>query len=61
VVTAMSEGYSPRFKQGTIGRIPLGRWGTVEEIAAAALFLAADDSAYFTGQCLSPNGGIFMS
>ena len=59
--TAMSEGYSPQFKRGTMGRIPLGRWGTADEVASAALFLTSDDGSYFTGQCLSPNGGIFMS
>jgi 3-oxoacyl-[acyl-carrier protein] reductase len=61
VETAMSEGYSPAFKRGTLSRIPLGRWGTANEVAAAALFLASDDGAYFTGQSLSPNGGILMS
>ena len=61
VTTAMSEGYAPGFKRGTLARIPLGRWGSAEEVAAAALFLASDDSSYFTGQALSPNGGIFMS
>jgi 3-oxoacyl-[acyl-carrier protein] reductase len=61
VETTMSEGYSPAFKRGTLGRIPLGRWGTAAEVAAAALFLASDEGSYFTGQALSPNGGIFMS
>jgi 3-oxoacyl-[acyl-carrier protein] reductase len=61
VDTAMSEGYSAAFKRGTLARIPLGRWGSAEEVAAAALFLAADDGSYFTGQSLSPNGGILMS
>jgi 3-oxoacyl-[acyl-carrier protein] reductase len=61
VETAMSADYSPGFKRGTMGRIPLGRWGTVEEVARAALFLASDDGSYFTGQSLSPNGGIFMT
>jgi 3-oxoacyl-[acyl-carrier protein] reductase len=60
IETAMSDGYSPAFKRGTLGRIPLRRWGTAEEVAAAALFLASDEGSYFTGQCLSPNGGIFM-
>lgn len=61
VETPMSEGYSPGFKRGTMARIPLGRWGTADEVAAAALFLASDDGSYFTGQALSPNGGILMS
>jgi 3-oxoacyl-[acyl-carrier protein] reductase len=61
VDTPMSEGYSPAFRRGTLARIPLARWGTAEEVAAAALFLASDDGSYFTGQSLSPNGGIFMT
>jgi 3-oxoacyl-[acyl-carrier protein] reductase len=40
---------------------PLGRLGTAEEIAAAALFLAGPDSTFVTGQVLSPNGGLYMS
>lgn len=40
---------------------PLGRLGTTDEIAAAALFLSGPDSTFVTGQVLSPNGGIYMS
>ncbi len=43
-----------------IARTPLGRWGEPEEIAATAAFLASDDASYFTGQWLSPNGGLFI-
>jgi 3-oxoacyl-[acyl-carrier protein] reductase len=40
--------------------IPLGRFGTAEDIANAALFLASDLSAYVTGQVLSVDGGLYM-
>jgi 3-oxoacyl-[acyl-carrier protein] reductase len=39
---------------------PLGRMGTAQEIASAALFLASDESSFITGQWLSPNGGLFI-
>ena len=37
--------------------IPLGRLGKVEEIGAAALFLATDEAAYITGQTIVVDGG----
>jgi 3-oxoacyl-[acyl-carrier protein] reductase len=40
---------------------PLGRLGSPEDIAAAAVFLAGPGSVFVTGQCISPNGGIYMS
>lgn len=40
--------------------IPLGRWGTVEDIAHAVAFLAADESAYITGHVLNVDGGMAM-
>ena len=40
--------------------IPLGRMGTPEEASAAIAFLAGEDAHYFTGQVLSPNGGIVI-
>jgi glucose 1-dehydrogenase len=43
------------------GKIPLGRMGTTEEIAAAAAFLASDEAAYFTGAELVHDGGITKS
>jgi 3alpha(or 20beta)-hydroxysteroid dehydrogenase len=38
--------------------LPIGRSGTVDDVAHAALFLASDDSSFFTGADLVPDGGI---
>jgi 3-oxoacyl-[acyl-carrier protein] reductase len=40
--------------------IPLGRFGSTEDIANVTLFLASDLSAYVTGQVLSVDGGLYM-
>lgn len=42
------------------GKVPLGRIGTLEEIASAALFLASDESSYVTGDALWLDGGSRM-
>ena len=39
---------------------PMGRAGQPNEVAPAFLFLACDDSSYFTGQVLHPNGGVVV-
>ncbi len=39
--------------------IPMGRVGRPEEVAATALFLATDESSYFTGEILHPDGGYY--
>lgn len=41
-----------------LDRVPMQRWGTSAEIAAAALFLASDDSAFMTGQTMVIDGGL---
>ena len=40
---------------------PMGRFGEPDDIAWAAVYLASDESAFMTGQTLSPNGGYHMS
>lgn len=44
-----------------LDRVPMHRWGTVEEIAAPAVFLASDESSFMTGQCLVVDGGLSVN
>ena len=44
-----------------LARLPLRRIGSVDEVAATALFLASDDSSYITGSLVSPDGGFASS
>lgn len=43
-----------------LSRVPLGRWGTAEEIAKIALFLCSDAAAYITGETVVADGGFVV-
>jgi NAD(P)-dependent dehydrogenase (short-subunit alcohol dehydrogenase family) len=45
-------------RQGFVKNVPLARWGTAEEIANVACFLASDDASYVTGQTIRVDGGM---
>lgn len=51
---------SPRGKE-LILRTPMGRFGSVDEVVGAALFLASDESAFTTGQIIAVDGGFLAS
>jgi 2-hydroxycyclohexanecarboxyl-CoA dehydrogenase len=55
-----AEGRLPPIEESA-RRIPVGRLGSGDDIAAAALFLCSDEASYFTGQTMSVNGGDFIS
>jgi len=48
----------PAIMQGFDDRLPMGRMGTSEEMAAAIAFLASDDASYITGSNLVVDGGL---
>ena len=56
----MTRPISPLMQKVILGRTPMKRMGEPAEIASTALFLVSDDGSYFTGQWLSPNGGLFI-
>lgn len=52
---------SPDFRQSFLRHIPLGRMATPEEIAAAVVYFASDESTYTTGQILTVSGGFGLA
>jgi 2-hydroxycyclohexanecarboxyl-CoA dehydrogenase len=58
-LTAFREAF-PEKMAPLLRRIPIGRVGRHEEVAALAAFLCTDDAAYITGQVISVNGGLHM-
>jgi 3-oxoacyl-[acyl-carrier protein] reductase len=60
IATDMTAVLPDKVKEVMLEKIPLKRMGTPQDIAAAALFLASDDSTYITGQVLPVDGGMFI-
>ncbi|MEK9723514.1 MAG: 3-oxoacyl-[acyl-carrier-protein] reductase [Rhodospirillaceae bacterium] len=60
IATAMTDVLSDDQKEKLNAGIPAGRMGTVEDIAAACVYLASEEAAYMTGQTLHVNGGMAM-
>jgi 3-oxoacyl-[acyl-carrier protein] reductase len=60
ITTAMTEKLTEDQRARGTAAIPLGRFGTPEEIGAAAVYLASAEAAYVTGQTLHVNGGMIM-
>lgn len=58
IETSMMEKVPEKIRERIIARIPLGRFGQVEEIAALHAFLASDDASYITGQTIVCDGGL---
>jgi NAD(P)-dependent dehydrogenase (short-subunit alcohol dehydrogenase family) len=47
----------PKVYQEFIARVPLGRWGNLEEIGGLVVFLASDASSFITGAAITIDGG----
>jgi 3-oxoacyl-[acyl-carrier protein] reductase len=60
IQTAMTEELTDAQKSGILTQIPLARYGSDHDIAAAVAFLASDDAGYITGHTLDVNGGKYM-
>jgi 3-oxoacyl-[acyl-carrier protein] reductase len=60
IVTEMTDALDDKQKEAIQNQIPMGRLGTVNDVAHATAFLLSDLSAFITGQVLQVNGGMYM-
>ena len=60
IETDMTAALDDKVRESIIGNVPLGRFGSPEDIAHAAVFLAMEPSGYITGQVLTVDGGMVM-
>jgi 3-oxoacyl-[acyl-carrier protein] reductase len=60
IETDMTRALPEAQREAYLAQIPVGRFGTAEEVASAVLFLASPEAGYITGQTLHVNGGMYM-
>ncbi|MGF6991270.1 3-oxoacyl-[acyl-carrier protein] reductase [Lachnospiraceae bacterium PM6-15] len=60
ISTDMTEELSDKVKEATLSQIPLGTYGSPEDVAEVVSFLAADTTKYITGQVLNVDGGMVI-
>ena len=60
IETPMTEALGEKQREALFGRIPAGRFGQPEDVAAAVAFLASQEAGYITGHVLAVNGGMAM-
>ena len=60
IETDMTAALNDKVRESIIGNVPLGRFGSPDDIAHAAVFLALEASGYITGQVLTVDGGMVM-
>ena len=60
IATPMTDSLNDKQKLAILARVPAGRLGTPQDVAASVLYLASDEASYVTGQTLHVNGGMAM-
>jgi 3-oxoacyl-[acyl-carrier protein] reductase len=60
VKSAMTDALNEKLRQAILDKVPMGRLGTAEDVAAAVAYLASNEAAWVTGQTLHINGGMAM-
>lgn len=60
IMTAMTAALPENVRSGFLSQIPMGKFGTPEDVAELAVYLASDGASYVTGQVIGINGGLYM-
>ena len=60
IASAMTDELNEKQHEAILAKVPAGRLGAAEEVAACAVFLASEGAAYITGHTLNVNGGMVM-
>jgi 3-oxoacyl-[acyl-carrier protein] reductase len=60
ITTAMTDALPDNIKAEMLKLIPLGRFGTVDDVASAVIYFASPEAGYITGQVIHVNGGMYM-
>ncbi|HMK60583.1 MAG TPA: 3-oxoacyl-[acyl-carrier-protein] reductase [Dissulfurispiraceae bacterium] len=60
ITTAMTDALPENVKTEMMRAIPMGRFGSVDDVANAVAFFAAPESGYISGQVIHVNGGMYM-
>ncbi len=60
ITTDMTAKLPEKIKEETLNQIPIGKFGTPEDVANLAAFLVSDQAAYITGQVINVDGGMVM-
>jgi 3-oxoacyl-[acyl-carrier protein] reductase len=60
IATPMTDKLNEKQREAILTRVPAGRLGSSEDVAAAIVYLASNEAAYVTGQTLHVNGGMAM-
>ena len=58
--SAMTDELNDKQRESILGKVPAGRLGAADEVAAAVVFLASTEAGYITGHTLNVNGGMVM-
>ena len=60
IQTPLLDSETEEWRSAKLAELPIGRFGTVDEVTPTAVLLASADGSYYVGQTLGPNGGDVM-